>query len=453
MARPTTPDLLIDAMPTKELFIDILTRDIELTAAITDLVDNCTDGARRDGAGKDLSGYRAEVYVSADEFSIVDNCGGIPVDVARRYAFKFGRAAGMPSTPGEVGRFGVGMKRALFKIGRHFVVESVTENSRFRVDVDVDQWASSPDWSFAFDGVPVDGRRQSKDDRGTRVVVDRLSKPVSDAFDDEQFVEQLRDHVASRLRDPISRGFRVVVNGLPLEGSPLSMLSDPRLKPAHVVLKPGKAKVRVELFCGLGRAGEPTDARKEAGWYVFCNGRLLLEADKTAVTVWGEEDEESIPAFHNQFNAFRGYAYFAARDAGDLPWNTTKTGIDVDSELYRSVRREMIRLSRPVISFLNRVKEERQARSERGAGAGPLERLVDSASTAPLDRVKTAPLFEPDVKTPKEPVRATLARISYTVPIKRMELAQEALGAQSYREVGERTFDYYFEAECANGSA
>jgi hypothetical protein len=37
-------NLQINAMPTKELFIDMLTQDISLIPAIVDLVDNAADG-------------------------------------------------------------------------------------------------------------------------------------------------------------------------------------------------------------------------------------------------------------------------------------------------------------------------------------------------------------------------------------------------------------------------
>src|SRR5262245_41894378 len=107
---------LIEAEPTKDLFIYILTKDIPLTRAILDLVDNCVDGARRLRNGGDYTRLQIRIEAKPDVFKIVDNCGGIPVDIARRYAFRFGRPAEMPATPRSVGQFGVGMKRALFKL-------------------------------------------------------------------------------------------------------------------------------------------------------------------------------------------------------------------------------------------------------------------------------------------------------------------------------------------------
>lgn len=46
MAENDNP-MRINASPTKELFIFMLTRDVQLSRAIIDLVDNCVDGANR----------------------------------------------------------------------------------------------------------------------------------------------------------------------------------------------------------------------------------------------------------------------------------------------------------------------------------------------------------------------------------------------------------------------
>jgi len=43
------------ADPTKDFFIDMLTRDIPLEWAILDLIDNCVDGARDKIVAEDLS--------------------------------------------------------------------------------------------------------------------------------------------------------------------------------------------------------------------------------------------------------------------------------------------------------------------------------------------------------------------------------------------------------------
>ena len=62
------------------------------------------------------------------------------MDTAQKYAFRFGRPEDAPPTTETVGRFGVGMKRALFKMGKMFEVESKTNDDHFQVDVNVADW-------------------------------------------------------------------------------------------------------------------------------------------------------------------------------------------------------------------------------------------------------------------------------------------------------------------------
>ena len=140
--------LVINATPTKELFIDMLTRDIALVPAIIDLVDNCADGAKKIAGDKPLKDYWARLTINKQEFVIADNCAGITIDTARNYAFRFGRAEGAPSVKHSVGQFGVGMKRALFKLGSAFRVDSRAEYTSFTLNVDVRTWQALGEWAL-----------------------------------------------------------------------------------------------------------------------------------------------------------------------------------------------------------------------------------------------------------------------------------------------------------------
>ncbi len=129
---------IIDAHPTKELFISILVRDITIRDAIGDLLDNSVDGALRLRPDGNYDGLWVKIELDAknDRFIIEDNCGGIPVDVARNYAFRFGRPENAEANKHSVGVFGIGMKRALFRLGKVFYVESIAQNSSFNMEVE-----------------------------------------------------------------------------------------------------------------------------------------------------------------------------------------------------------------------------------------------------------------------------------------------------------------------------
>ena len=167
---------IVKAAPTKRFFISVLVKDIYMMDAIVELVDNSIDSARSKFGIRDLKKIAIEIRYNAEEFSITDNAGGISISQARYYAFRFGRPDGAPTTPGAVGEFGVGMKRALFKMGRHFVVESWTKEEYFKIKVDVDAWEKIPEedpnsWHFEFSET---GENPKPGHTGTQITVTKL---------------------------------------------------------------------------------------------------------------------------------------------------------------------------------------------------------------------------------------------------------------------------------------
>lgn len=433
----------INAMPTKALFISMLTRDVGLIPAIIDLVDNAVDGARQLRDDRSYSDLWVRLELSGKSFRVSDNCAGISVETARDYAFRFGRDARAPSVTHSIGQFGVGMKRAVFKLGNHFRVESSTKSSRFVVSVDVRKWANEQPWQFEFSEIE-EGVSIPADNRGTSIQVTALHPDIAEKLALESFQTELSIEIAHRLQDALSRGLAVSVNGVPVATRPLLMLADKRLAPATATLKfrlPKKKPVTVRLFCGLG-----TSDRAAAGWHVFCNARLVLEADKSNATGWGERARGiDIPGFHNQYNHLRGFAYFDSDDPGLLPWNTTKTGLDADSAIYRATRLEMIRLMRPVVTFLNHLKEEKQGGADEDS-PGKLETLLLRSKVTTVDEVTTRAAFSVALAADVSR-RPSTQRIQYDVPLQKAERARKALKVSTWKALGEKTFDYFYSNE------
>ncbi len=442
----------VDATPTKGLFIRMLTRDIALIPSIIDLVDNCADGARRIRGDRSYKGLWARIEISSNQFRLADNCGGISVDVARQYAFRIGRAQGAPSVKHSIGEFGVGMKRAIFKLGNYFRVESITNASRFVIEEDIVEWSKKPEWEYEFSELEED-KRFNRDEQGTIITVTDLYDSVDQQFALDTFLSELKEELKVKLRCPISSGLAITVNGLPVDAEPLHMLRSKDLAPAYTELvfqERGRKSVKARLYCGLAASNDPNRVREEAGWHVICNGRLILEGDKTSATGWGNDaDDLSIPGFHGQFNSLRGYAYFDSDDPGRLPWNTTKTGLNMDSPVYRAVRLHMKRMMRPVVDFLNKLKDEKSER-EAGKQPGPLEAFISSAKPMDLHKIQKRPTFKaPTVRSKGGEKGPVLQRIQYDKPKNVVLEVKRVLKASSYKEVGAKTFDYFYNAEVA----
>ena len=146
------------ATPTKDFFVRMITRDISLEDSLLDLIDNCLDGARRTATVNDgdtvdsYAGFCASLRIGPDEFTIEDNCGGISISNAIDYAFHFGRRRDAPDDADfAIGLYGIGMKRAIFKIGSDIGIHSSTPDEAFRCTILVDDWLRHDRWEFDMD--------------------------------------------------------------------------------------------------------------------------------------------------------------------------------------------------------------------------------------------------------------------------------------------------------------
>ncbi|TRW98583.1 hypothetical protein EKO24_006980 [Candidatus Methylobacter oryzae] len=82
----------VKALPTKEFFMSMLTRDIATDRAILDLIDNSIDASQSNSK----SDSRVSITINGNEFGIRDNAGGLDLETAKEYAFRFGRSASSP---------------------------------------------------------------------------------------------------------------------------------------------------------------------------------------------------------------------------------------------------------------------------------------------------------------------------------------------------------------------
>ena len=98
----------------------MITRDITLEDSILDLIDNSIDAAWQDAGSHaitladqtDLSEYTISLFISEEQFSIRDNCGGMTLDIAVNHAFSFGRKPSQKHDAFSIGVYGIGMKLA-----------------------------------------------------------------------------------------------------------------------------------------------------------------------------------------------------------------------------------------------------------------------------------------------------------------------------------------------------
>ncbi|MEM6803053.1 MAG: ATP-binding protein [Bacteroidota bacterium] len=423
----------IKASPTKEFFVYMITKDIDTIDAIIDVADNSIDGARRLRGENNLGGLYIHIQVDEDYFRISDNCGGIPIEIARNYAFLFGRSKESQGTPKSIGNFGVGMKRALFKLGNFFEIESISTNSRFKIKQDILEWLTKPEWEFQFEeegygeniaDIPIE-------QTGTTIVVKELKNGIKADFALSEFRRRLQLELESKHQHFLERGIEIKINEVNLVASKPKLLNSAKIQPAYKTFCEKNDRVLVRLYAGIGDR-DPS----KAGWNIYCNGRLILEANTTPIVGWNR-------VFSNEHAWFRGYVFFDSDDTSLLPWNTTKTSVDLDLPLYKSVQLKMEEMAKPVFTFMNKVADEKKDKDSDEITS--LEKAIREAELITLNNIVTNQEFN----APTPTIRSNLVSISYKRPKEEVELLKAALGlGKNNAELGRRTFDYVFRREC-----
>ncbi len=358
--------------PSKSFFINMLTRDIELNDAILDLLDNCLDGVVRIRSSEGIErnspdfykGYYANISISKNSFIIEDNCGGIPLDIAKHYAFRMGRAEDAPKDGSPtVGIYGIGMKRAIFKIGKSAVIKSVTDADAFTVTIPRN-WDSDEKWEFPIDKIT----REPNDKNGTTIKISNINKGIQENWDEtgllDVFVNKLVDHIKESYSLIIERGFKVSVNGFDVIADPISFVwshDTNGIKPyiyhydedgvaVHVVVGFFAPPPTIEESDQLAESTPSKRSSSDAGWTIICNDRVVLYNNKDHITGWGEN---GVPRYHTQFIGIRGVVEFSSTSPEKLPMTTTKRGIDLASPLYATIKKRMCEGIKLFTNFTN----------------------------------------------------------------------------------------------------
>jgi hypothetical protein len=442
----------VPGSPAKNFFVNMLTRDIELHDAVLDLLDNCVDGVWRTLSDKNkakakgcLAGFWADIHFSPQKFTIEDNCGGIPWEIAKKYAFKMGKPEAFEKPEGTIGLVGIGMKRAMFKLGRECLVHSHHRKDSFMVSVP-QEWfdENNLDWDF-----PAEREDPISDNYGTIIEITHLIGSVATAFEQgSSFRLAFPDRIGESYSYLIDMGFKISVNGVAVTRKPLRIFfEDPKHKPKWGgLIQPyvfsGKFG-SVDVFFAIGyrsalRTQEEMDedregafAAKNAGWTVVCNDRVVLSNDQSILTGWGFG---GVPGFHTQFSCIAGIVEFSSENTFDLPLTTTKRGIDSGKELYTIIRSRMQEATKYFTRHTNRWKRReeelkehfrRLEKDDQGYDLVGLKEMVRKITLSPSANMAGFRIFKPSL--PLKVKESTSRRITFVKPISEITAVSQYL--------------------------
>jgi hypothetical protein len=460
------------AYPTKQFFVSMLTRDIKLEDAILDLLDNCLDGALR-AAGEDrvdYSKHKVSITMGKTFFQIEDNCGGIPREVAVNYAFKMGRDSDdtRDSENETIGMYGVGMKRAIFKMGETASVLTVNGGDAFDVMISPD-WLKDKEWK----DLPIQDVMPSAalPELGTRIRVSNLFPGVIRHFTSDAFVNELRKSVSEHFTMFLQRGLQVLVNGDPVEPVRVEVLvSNDEQGPAPYVYESTINDVRVSITVGLNTGeGLPSDDENTpeferdrsgatAGWTVFCNDRAVIVGDKSRLTGWGDK----LPLYHYQFSIITGIVEFRSHNAAHLPVTTTKRALDASSDVWLQALVKMKEGMRVWVNYTNKWKNHPRADQTQHwqtSKALPIRQVIEEVGRRPAAKrtggiIEFNPAKQHVIPMPPEST-PTSRRITFSRPIEEVRTISMHLFDQDDEVpgiVGDKCFEIVL-SQCKKGAS
>jgi hypothetical protein len=442
-------ELTADAHPDKTFFVESITKDITLLDCVLDLIDNSIDSASSTLQEGDvltkpdsLKNFRIDIKFNKDEFSITDNANGISLEDAKTSVFRFGNIK--RENKESIGYYGIGLKRATFKLGKDILVWSTTRTETFGVAINIDDWLSRPnDWSFP---IELENETGAYDKTGVEITIKALYPEISQTLAAPIFKTKLIETIGRDYYFFLKAGIEVYINDEPVTAAELEIKSSDQFSIGTDDYDDDG--VHVKLITGCHSQFDNSDSDdpdnfdpKVSGWYVICNNRIILAANKDDKTIW-KGKHEGFSYWHPQYNGFVGFVFFNSHEQSKLPWTTTKRYVDLESIVYRTAITKMIDMTKPWLKYTNdRKKNIDEARNiEIAAPATSLAKLA----VEPMQQKKAATF-----PTIQQQDIVNLATITYKVEKYKAEKCKLTLlnPGMSNGELGRRTFDYYYENE------
>ncbi|MEX0598032.1 MAG: ATP-binding protein [Candidatus Paceibacterota bacterium] len=433
----------INAYPRKELFINILTQDVSVKAAILDLIDNSVDSYTRN---QYKERREVKIILNKEVFLIFDTCGGIDKEFLKEDVFRFGSKKINKKHP-TLGMYGIGLKRSIFKLGNNIKFETDDGNFNSIMNLKVDDWNRDEKiWNIPFDAYPS---TLSKADKAfTKIEIKQLYEEIQSKFELDSFQEDLYETIKRVYSLIIKDNIDFYFNERKIEAYELLVPQDEDYSPAVFIDEYEGVNIKIICFIDPSKGTRRQNTINKVGWNYYCNDRLILANDTSEITGWaGASDASLLPKYHTIYNDFRGLVFLNSTDPFKLPLNTSKSGLNTENRVYNYVLNKMVNTARPVIDYISK-KYDKQKKEEEDLEK-ELQNDIDEAYNPKefkVNLLKERSEFRAPIKLKKEK-GPSMATISYKKERNKVKKVKKALKVNSNKEVGKKTFDYFVQME------
>ncbi|MGA6135929.1 ATP-binding protein [Acinetobacter dispersus] len=331
---------LADTRPTKEYLVHGITQDVSVEECIFDLIDNSIDAYPR---------HSNEIVSKYDDYTIdltleknlfyINDCGkGIDQLLLQNDTLRFGTKTDHHTT--SIGFYGIGLNRAIFKLGKKINITTETKKERSIINLDVSKFLKdNENWSLPIISEQLKGKN------GTFIKIENLNSEINDSFTNPEWINSFCNQISIRYSEFLKKNLKIRINEKEILPYLVSIRTNSGFKP----LEKEFTHKGIKVIISLGQSAEhfftyeksynleKNATPQECGWFVYCNDRAVKLFDWTPDTGWHTK-------FHSEHTGFIGKAYFIG-NAGKLPWNTSKTDVDLNNETYKKSLETMKKFS------------------------------------------------------------------------------------------------------------
>ena len=356
------------------------------------------------------------------------------------HVFRFGKPS--DETKRTIGIYGVGLKRAIFKIGENILIESDDGKDFFSVLIDKKWLYDEQNWKLKFKS-----EEKSRGNPLTRITITEIFPHIGEEMASTRFentlIERIKDTYSVFIEDRVT----IEVKDKPVEPYDFRFLFDKKKGFVPFHKKYNFDGVDVEIYAGytpVSREWHPY------GWYVFCNDRLIIRSDTSDRTGWGGGGKKDRKYHYPQDNWILGIILFGSENPMLLPWQTTKDDIQDDLKVYRKAQIEMKTITGKFTDVIRIAYETRDPETRETIGTTIFEDVQTRSRREIKEELEEV---VPEIKGElgQEAIRniPEIAYIQYPEKINLIKKVKKKLGNSymSNKEVGKKTFKYYVDME------
>ncbi len=310
-----------DISPEKTFFFKQLTQDITIEEAVLELIDTFIEWLMYyTNRGVSIQNPNIKVNISKDGFSIESNYPGPPPEMVGDL-LKIGKSVDKGCC--RLGAYGLGTKRALFKLGRKISLETDNGEKYSFTEIDERWFENDKNWKVKIHISESQGRLFDKIE--VKNLVEEIRRNIN-----ESMVENLKKKIENTYLLLSSKlNFSIYLNGEKIIFPSLKFIFDNDVKPYY--LKTIEKGVLIKILAGLKKEEEM------GGWYIFCNDRLIMLSDTTEKTGFDRKECPYDPKIHK---IFLGIAIFS-------------------SNIFQTEKEDVYRKSKEIIESKDKTKIQR----------------------------------------------------------------------------------------------